>query len=84
MKYLIKRSWVVDLYTGIPIYQEAFVYRASQSSRLPGLKRFEGDTRGFLHRDTKEEAEAALEWVLGRYREADISVRKSEWRVVKV
>lgn len=84
MKYLIKRSWVEDLDTGIPIYQEAFVYRASQSSRLPGLKRFEGDIRGFLHRDTEEEAKEALKWVLDRYRQAKISVRKNEWQVVQI
>ena len=84
MKYLIKRSWVVDLHTDIPVYQEACIYRSGESSRLPGLKHFEGDTRGFLHRDTKEEAEEAMEGVFDRYREAGISVRKSEWRVVKV
>lgn len=46
MKYLVKRNWTVDS-GGIPVYQEACVYRAGESSTLPGLKRFEGDTRGF-------------------------------------
>ena len=44
--YMLKRNWVENLYTGIPIYLEAFVYRAHQNSRLPGLRRFDGDVRG--------------------------------------
>ena len=83
MKYLVKRNWAVDS-GGIPVYQEACVYRAGESSTLPGLKRFEGDTRGFLHRDTKEEAEEAMEGVFDRYRKQGISVRESEWTVVGV
>ena len=90
MKYLVKRVWVVTKdglgNPVIPIYQEAFVYEASQSSKLPGLKRLpdDGNTTGFLFRDTKKEAEEALEWVLERYEKAGISVSKGEWQVVRI